>query len=73
MGDVVGVFLRQLGHELELFRSYATVGNLDALHARSIPGSVRSLGVSLFVFQLTGLLAVVALTVVVTLAVDCPT
>ncbi len=41
--DVVGVLLRQLRHGLELIRVEPSTGNLDPLHARSIPHRVRTL------------------------------
>ncbi len=69
--DAVGIFFGQLGHGLELCRVEPARGNLDALHARRVPHSVRTL--SQFArrkIQPLDFLPIAALAIVVTLAVS---
>ena len=69
--DVVGVFLRQVGHRLELLRVEPPAGNLDALHAGRIPHRVRTLReVAGGIVHFLKCCAVISLAVVVALAVS---
>ena len=71
-GDVanaVGVLLSQVGEGVHLGAVEPAARDLDALHARSVPGRVRALGVPLRKIQLLRPRAVEALAVVVALTV----
>jgi hypothetical protein len=70
VGDAVGVFLGQLGHDLELARVEAAKRHFDALHPRRVPGGGGPFGqVARRILNLARLDAVVALAVVIALAV----
>ena len=42
--DAVGIFLGEVGQRFQLLRIQSAGGNLDALHARSVPHGVRAFG-----------------------------
>jgi len=70
MGDPIRVFLCQLGQHLQLLRIYSSVRDLDPLHPGRVPDRTRPLGGMLRrIGQLLGLVAVMALAIIVSLAV----
>ena len=74
VGDTVGVFLGQFGHHLELSGVESAVGDLDSLHARSIPEGIGALGrIGRRIFQGSGRFSIVPLTIVVPLSINAPT
>ena len=71
MQDAIGVFVRQLGQDLELIRRETAIGDLDALHARRVPERVGTLDqIARGITQLARLDAVVALAIVIALPVS---
>jgi hypothetical protein len=69
MGDAVGVFLGQFGHDFELARIEPAEGNLDPEHAGRVPDGARGPWWACPHRELPALRAVIALAIVVALAV----
>ena len=70
MRDAIGVFLRQIGHSFQLASVQTAKGNLDPLHAGSIPQRVGTFRVVVGgIDEVLHLPAIVPLPVVVSLAV----
>src|ERR1017187_7157585 len=69
--DAVGILLCQVRQSLKLLRVQPSRGDFDALHPRSIPHRIRTLGqFSGRIAKLLNRFAVVPLTVVIALAID---
>ena len=68
----VGIFLGEIGQHVHLIGVQAAKRDLDALHSRSVPEGVRSLGQVGRVVQFLRADAVVPMTVVVALAITSP-